>query len=239
MFTIAARLATLRSRILEMERRHGRAPGSVRLIAVSKTKPASAVREACAAGQHDFGENQLQDALGKIEALSDLSPRWHFIGSVQSNKTRDIAARFDWVQSVDRARIAARLDAQRPPGVPALNVCIQVNVSAQASKSGVTPDEVPELARYVRSLTRLRLRGLMAIPRQEQGFEAQRGPFRRMRVLFDDLNASGFEFDTLSIGMSDDLEAAIAEGATMVRIGTAIFGSRGAAGGAPEGREKV
>ena len=239
MSPIAVRLAALRIRVLEMERRHRRVPGSVKVIAVSKTKPAAAVREACAAGQRDFGENQLQDALGKIGPLSDLSPVWHFIGSVQSNKTRDIAARFDWVQSVDRARIATRLDAQRPPGAPALDVCIQVNVSAQASKSGVAPGEVPELARCVRSLPRLRLRGLMAIPRQEPGFEAQRRPFRRMRELFDELNASGFDLDTLSMGMSDDLEAAIAEGATMVRVGTAIFGPRSDAGGAPEGRERL
>lgn len=239
MSPIAARLAALRSRVLEMERRHGRAPGGVRVVAVSKTRTAAAVREACAAGQRDFGENQLQDALGKIGPLSDRSPVWHFIGSVQSNKTRDVAARFDWVQSVDRARIATRLDAQRPPGAPVLDVCIQVNVSAQDSKSGVAPGEVPELARHVRSLPRLRLRGLMAIPRPEQGFEAQRRPLRRMRALFDEMNASGFDLDTLSMGMSDDLEAAIAEGATMVRVGTAIFGPRNDAGTAPAPREKL
>ena len=226
---IATRLATLRSRIHALEHRYGRTVGSVRLLAVSKTKSAAAVREAFEAGQRDFGENQLQDALGKIEPLSELPLTWHFIGRVQSNKTREVAARFGWVQSVDRARIAVRLNDHRPPGAAALNVCIQVNISAEASKSGAAPGEVSALAHRVAALPRLRLRGLMAIPHPEHGLEAQRRPFLRMRELKDALNAQGFGLDTLSIGMSDDLEAAIAEGATMVRIGTAIFGPRGAA----------
>lgn len=227
--SIAGRLAGLRDRIHELERRHGRARGSVRLLAVSKTKSAEAVREAFEAGQREFGENQLQDALGKIGPLSELPLTWHFIGHVQSNKTRDIAARFDWVQSIDRARIAVRLDAQRPLLASPLNVCIQVNISDEASKSGIAPGEVPGLARRILALPRLRLRGLMAIPRPERDLDAQRRPFRRMRALLDALRADGLDVDTLSIGMTDDVEAAIAEGATMVRIGTAVFGPRGTA----------
>ncbi len=229
MTTIASRLDALRNRIGELERRFGRAEGSVRLLAVSKTKSADAVREAFEAGQREFGENQLQDALGKLDPLSALPAAWHFIGHIQSNKTRDIAARFDWVQSIDRERIAVRLNDQRPADAPALQVCIQVNVSAQESKSGVLPEAVPGLAHRIAALPRLRLRGLMAIPRPERGIEAQRRPFRRMRELLDALKTDGFELDTLSIGMTDDMEAAIAEGATMVRIGTAIFGPRGGA----------
>ena len=229
MTTIASRLGTLRSHIGDFERRWGRAEGSVRLLAVSKTKSAEAVREAFEAGQREFGENQLQDALGKLDPLSELPTTWHFIGHVQSNKTRDIAVRFDWVQSIDRERIAVRLNEHRPAGALPLDVCIQVNISAQESKSGVLPDAVPDLARRIAALPRLRLRGLMAIPRPERDFEAQRRPFRRMRELLDRLKTDGFELDTLSIGMTDDLEAAIAEGATMVRIGTAIFGPRNTA----------
>lgn len=222
----ASRLAALKERIRILERRYGRVEGSVRLLAVSKTKSAAMVREAFEAGQRDFGENQLQDALGKLDALSDLPLNWHFIGHVQSNKTREIAARFRWVQSVDRARIAERLNDQRPPDLPPLNVCVQVNVSAESSKSGIAPDGVSALARRILDLPMLRLRGLMAIPRPEDALEAQRLPFRRMRELMDALGAEGIALDTLSIGMSDDLEAAVAEGATMVRIGTAVFGPR-------------
>ena len=230
MNTVASRLTSLQGRIRELERRYGRAEGSVRLLAVSKTKSADAVREAFEAGQRDFGENQLQEALGKLGSLSELPLAWHFIGHVQSNKTRDIAARFDWVQSIDRERIAVRLNDHRPCGASPLNLCIQVNVSAERSKSGVPPDEVPEFARRILTLPRLRLRGLMAIPSPERDFEAQRHPFRRMRELLHTLQADGMDVDTLSMGMSDDMEAAIAEGATMVRIGTAIFGPRGATG---------
>ncbi len=227
--SIAGRLAGLRDRIHELERRHGRDRGGVRLLAVSKTKSAGAVREAFEAGQREFGENQLQDALGKIDPLSELPLTWHFIGHVQSNKTRDIAARFHWVQSVDRARIAVRLHEQRPSLASPLNVCIQVNISEERSKSGVAPGDVPDLARRILALPRLRLRGLMAIPRPEHDLDAQRRPFRRMRELLDALRADGLDVDTLSIGMTGDMEAAIAEGATMVRIGTAVFGPRGAA----------
>ena len=165
----ASRLAALRERIRALEHRYGRVEGSVRLLAVSKTKSAAMVREAFEAGQRDFGENQLQDALGKLDALSDLPLNWHFIGHVQSNKTREIAARFQWAQSVDRARIAERLNDQRPPDLPPLDVCIQVNVSAESSKSGIAPDDVPALARRILDLPMLRLRGLMAIPRPEEG----------------------------------------------------------------------
>ena len=229
MTTVAGRLDTLRRRIDELERRWGRAEGSVRLLAVSKTKSAEAVREAFEAGQRDFGENQIQDALGKLDPLSELPVSWHFIGHVQSNKTRDIAARFDWVQSIDRERIAVRLNDHRPAGAPALDVCIQINISVEESKSGVLPDAVPDLAHRIVALPRLRLRGLMAIPRPERDFDAQRRPFRRMRELLDTLRTDGIDLDTLSIGMTDDMDAAIAEGATMVRIGTAIFGPRGGA----------
>ena len=226
MTTLANRLATLRRHIGELERRWCRAEGSVRLLAVSKTKSAEAVREAFEAGQRDFGENQLQDALGKLDPLSELPLSWHFIGHVQSNKTRDIAARFDWVQSIDREHVAVRLNDHRPVGLPPLNVCIQVNISEEASKSGVAPEAVPALAQRILALPRLRLRGLMAIPRPEPDFRAQRRPFGRMREMLSALELDGFDVDTLSIGMTDDMEAAIAEGATMVRIGTAIFGPR-------------
>ena len=226
MTTVANRLGALRRRIGELERRWGRAEGSVRLLAVSKTKSAEAVREAFEAGQRDFGENQLQDALGKLDPLSELPLSWHFIGHVQSNKTRDIAARFDWVQSIDRERVAVRLNDHRPARLPPLNVCIQVNISDETSKSGLAPEAAPALARRILALPRLRLRGLMAIPRSEPDFGAQRRPFGRMRELLGALELDGSDVDTLSIGMTDDMEAAIAEGATMVRIGTAIFGPR-------------
>ena len=226
MTSVAARLGALQRRIRALECRHDRAIGSVRLLAVSKTHGSDAVRAAFEAGQRDFGENQLQDALGKLDPLAPLPLSWHFIGHVQSNKTREIAARFDWVQSVDRERIAVRLNDHRSAAAAALNVCIQVNISAESSKSGVAPEEVSDLARRIAALPRLRLRGLMAIPRPERGLEAQRRPFRRLRTLLDALRADGFDLDTLSIGMSEDMEAAIAEGATMVRIGTAIFGPR-------------
>jgi pyridoxal phosphate enzyme (YggS family) len=186
------------------------------------------VREAHAAGQCDFGENYVQEALAKIDELGDIRAglRWHLIGPLQSNKTREVAARFDWVHSVDREKLAQRLSAQRPEGLAPLQVCLQVNISGEQSKSGVAPGELPALARAVAALPRLKLRGLMAIPEPAGDLESQRAPHRALRVLFDALNADGFGLDTLSIGMSADLEAAIAEGATCVRIGTAIFGER-------------
>jgi pyridoxal phosphate enzyme (YggS family) len=204
----------------------GRAPDSVRLLAVSKTFPAQAVREAFACGQTAFGESYVQEAIDKIAALADLAAEWHYIGPLQSNKTRPVAEHFAWVHAVDRLKIAERLGAQRPPGLPDLNVCLQVNISGEASKSGVAPGETLALAREVAAVPRLRLRGLMAIPEPAEGFEAQRAPFARMRELLAQLNAAGLDCDTLSMGMSDDLEAAIAEGATIVRVGTAIFGAR-------------
>ena len=226
MHDIGAALNALRARIGEIERRYRREPGSVTLLAVSKTKPAQAVRAAVAAGQGAFGENHLQDAMTKVDALGGQGVSWHFIGAVQSNKTRPIAAHFDWVHSIERARIATRLSAQRPTGRGPLDVCIEVDVSGEDTKSGVPPSEVEPLARLIRELPGLRLRGLMAIPRPAEDFEAQRIPFRQLREILDDLNAKGFGLDTLSMGMTGDLEAAIAEGATIVRIGTAIFGPR-------------
>jgi pyridoxal phosphate enzyme (YggS family) len=200
--------------------------GCVRLLAVSKTFPATAVREAHAAGQTAFGENYLQEALDKIAALGDLPLEWHFIGPIQSNKTRPIAEHFAWVHSVDRLKIAQRLSEQRPPHLPPLNVCLQVNVSGEASKSGVAPEEVAALAMQVAKLPHLKLRGLMSIPAPETGEAAQRLPFARMREIFQHLNGLGLGLDTLSMGMSHDYPAAIREGATIVRIGTAIFGAR-------------
>ena len=226
MHDTATALADIRARIDEYEARHGRAPGSVSLLAVSKTKPVDAVRAAYRAGQRDFGENQLQDALLKIEPLADLDIRWHFIGPLQSNKTRPVAAHFSWVQSIDRYKIAARLSEQRDPAAAPLNICLQVNISGEQSKSGVEPAETGELAAAVADLPGLRLRGLMGIPAPSAGFAAQRAGLRPLRELYQRLRAEGFALDTLSMGMSDDLEAAVAEGATMVRVGTAVFGAR-------------
>jgi pyridoxal phosphate enzyme (YggS family) len=207
----------------------GRPAGSVSLLPVSKTFPAEAVREAFAAGARRFGENYVQEGLAKIEALGDLRTQieWHLIGPLQSNKTRPVAEQFDWVHSVDRLKIAERLSEQRPPQLPPLNVCLQVNISGEASKSGLRPAEVPDLARQVAVLPRLRLRGLMAVPEPAADFEAQRLPHHAMATLFRSLLAQGLPLDTLSLGMSADLEAAIAEGATLVRVGSAIFGRRG------------
>ncbi|MBP7625777.1 MAG: YggS family pyridoxal phosphate-dependent enzyme [Zoogloea sp.] len=204
----------------------GRDAAEVRLLAVSKTWPADSVREAAAAGQRAFGENYVQEGAEKVDALAGLGLEWHFIGPLQSNKTRLVANRFAWVHSIDRLKIAERLSAQRDAHLPPLEVCIQVNVSGEASKSGVAPGELPELAHAVAGLPRLRLRGLMAIPEPTSDVALQRARFATLRQLRDQLNADGLALDTLSMGMSDDLEAAIAEGSTMVRVGTAIFGSR-------------
>ena len=220
------RLHQVQERIRRAESACGRPPGSVSLLAVSKQQPLAAVAELIAAGQQQFGENYLQDALPKIEALRDSAVEWHFIGPIQSNKTRSIAEQFAWVQSVDRLRIAQRLSEQRPVALAPLNICLQVNVSGEASKSGVAPATVAELAHAVAQLPRLRLRGLMTIPAPSNDPEAQRQPFARLRELQTQLQADGLILDTLSMGMSDDLDAAIAEGSTMVRIGTAIFGPR-------------
>ena len=226
MHDIETALDTVRTRIREAERRYRREPGSVALLAVSKTRPPEAVRAAVAAGQHAFGENHLQDAMAKVEALGGQGVSWHFIGVVQSNKTRPIAGHFDWVHSIDREKIAVRLSARRPAERGPLDVCIEVDVSGEDTKSGISPEGVEPLARIVRELPGLRLRGLMAIPRPEPDFESQRIPFRLLREILDDLNAKGLGLDTLSMGMTGDLEAAIAEGATIVRIGTAVFGPR-------------
>jgi pyridoxal phosphate enzyme (YggS family) len=198
----------------------------VQLVAVSKTFSADAIRAALGHGQSRFGESYVQEALSKIAALADAEIEWHFIGPIQSNKTREIAAHFDWVHGVDRLKIAQRLNDQRPAQLAALNVCIQVNISGEATKSGVAPDQVESLARAVLALPRLKLRGLMAIPAPRDAFEEQRAACAALRAVFERLRARGIELDTLSMGMSDDLEAAIAEGATLVRVGTAIFGAR-------------
>ena len=203
----------------------GRPPDAVQLLVVSKTFPASAVREAFLAGARAFGENYVQEGLAKVEDLADLRSRvdWHLIGPLQSNKTKPVAEQFDWVHSVDRLKIAQRLAEQRPVGLPPLNVCLQVNISAEASKSGLLPDEVSALARQVAALPRLKLRGLMAIPEPGPGALAQH---RAMAALFEALRAEGLALDTLSLGMSADLEDAIQAGSTMVRVGSAIFGAR-------------
>jgi len=206
----------------------GRPVQSVTLLAVSKTFGASAVRDAYNAGLHRFGENYVQEALDKIAALTDLRARieWHLIGPLQSNKTRVVAETFDWVHSVDRLKIAQRLSEQRPDSLPPLNVCLQVNISGEASKGGVAPAEALALALAVTQLPRLRLRGLMAIPEPAGDLAAQRAPHRELRVLLESLQARGLALDTLSMGMSADLEAAVLEGATIVRVGSAIFGPR-------------
>lgn len=223
---ISARLQNIAERIAQAAIVSGRDPSEVQLLAVSKTWPAESVREAAAAGQRAFGESYVQEAIDKLDALAGLGLEWHFIGPLQSNKTRPVANAFAWVHSVDRLRIAQRLSEQRDVHLPPLQVCIQVNVSGEASKSGVAPDALPDLARAVAALPRLQLRGLMTIPEATSDVVLQRARFATLRQLKDGLVASGLPLDTLSMGMSDDLEAAIAEGATIVRVGTAIFGSR-------------
>jgi pyridoxal phosphate enzyme (YggS family) len=228
MTTLEQRLADVRQRIQQACQAAGRDPARVGLLAVSKLQPAQAVRQAQQAGQQAFGENYVQEALDKMAALADLrgAIEWHLIGPLQSNKTRVVAEAFDWVHSVDRLKIAQRLSEQRPAQLPPLNVCLQVNISGEASKSGLLPQEVAQVAAAVAALPRLRLRGLMAIPGLAQGLPAQQAPHRALRLLQQDLNQRGLALDTLSMGMSDDLEAAVAEGSTMVRVGTAIFGAR-------------
>ena len=225
---IAANLQQVRARIVTACTAAGRDAAGVQLLAVSKTFGPEAVRAAHAAGQRAFGENYVQEGLAKIEALADLRSEleWHCIGPLQSNKTRPVAEHFDWVHSVDRLKIAQRLSEQRPAHLPPLSVCLQVNVDAGANKSGVLPGEALPLARAVAALPGLRLRGLMAIPEPAPDFEAQRALFLRAAAVFDQLRAAGLTLDTLSLGMSADLEAAVAAGSTMVRVGTAIFGRR-------------
>ena len=226
MTTIPGNLQHVRARIATACQRAGRGVEEVTLLAVSKTFGADAVRAAAAAGQRAFGENYIQEGVEKIAALRDLGRMWHCIGPIQSNKTRLVAEHLDWVHTVDRLKIAERLSAQRPADRPPLNVCIQVNIDGGANKSGVAPGEALALARAVAALPQLKLRGLMSIPEIAPDFEAARAVHASARALFDQLNADGLGLDTLSMGMSDDLEAAIAAGSTMVRVGTAIFGSR-------------
>ncbi|WJN47876.1 YggS family pyridoxal phosphate-dependent enzyme [Pseudomonas asiatica] len=223
MSTLADNLSAISARIASAAQAAGRDPASVQLLAVSKTKPASAIREIHAAGVCDFGENYLQEALTKQQALGDLPLIWHFIGPIQSNKTKAIAEHFDWVHSVDRLKIAQRLSEQRPAGLAPLNICLQVNVSGEDSKSGCAPADLPALAKAVAALPNLHLRGLMAIPEPTDDRAAQEAAFATLRQLQEGL---GLGLDTLSMGMSHDLEAAIAQGATWVRIGTALFGAR-------------
>jgi pyridoxal phosphate enzyme (YggS family) len=230
MSTISANLHDVQTTIRAAAEAAGRAQESVQLLAVSKTFGPEAVLEAMTAGQGAFGENYLQEALDKIDAVALAAPgvpvEWHFIGPIQSNKTRPIATHFAWVHSVDRLKVAQRLSEQRPPELGPLNICLQVNVSGEATKSGITEDELPELARAVAALPNLRLRGLMAIPEPENDPAKQRAPFARLRELAEKLRADGIALDTLSMGMSADLPAAVAEGATIVRVGSAIFGAR-------------
>ncbi|OIR18436.1 hypothetical protein GALL_17650 [mine drainage metagenome] len=226
MTAILSNLQATRAAIAQAARAAHRNATDVSLLAVSKTFPAMAVREAYSGGQTAFGENYLQEALEKIDALRDLPLEWHFIGPIQSNKTRAIAESFAWVHSVDRLKIAERLSAQRPSNLPPLNICLQVNVSEEESKSGVTPEEALPLAQQLVQLPHIRLRGLMTIPAPAAGEMEQRVPFARMRMLLEKLNSQGMSLDTLSMGMSHDYPAAIREGATIVRIGTAIFGQR-------------
>ena len=230
MSIIAGNLQAVEATITDAVKASERARNDVQLLAVSKTFPAQTVLDAMAAGQLAFGENYLQEALDKIASVAQAQPdaavEWHFIGPIQSNKTRPIAASFAWVHTVDRLKIAQRLSEQRPPELGLLNICLQVNISGEASKSGASPEELPALAREVAQLPNLRLRGLMAIPEPTTDVAEQRAAFARVRALFDALRADGLELDTLSMGMSGDLAPAIAEGATIVRVGSAIFGKR-------------
>ena len=226
MTAIASNLQAVNRAIAQAARTAQRRAEDVALLAVGKAFPAAALREAHHAGQRAFGESYVQEALGKIGALRDLQLEWHFIGPIQSNKTRAIAENFAWVHSVDRLKIAERLSAQRPKNLPPLNVCLQVNVSGEDSKGGAAPAEVAGLAHDIARLPHLRLRGLMAIPAPVEELPRQRLPFAQLRELKQQLNSHGLELDTLSMGMSHDLEAAVLEGATIVRVGTAIFGER-------------
>jgi pyridoxal phosphate enzyme (YggS family) len=216
----------VRSRISQAAKAAGRDPAEVTLIAVSKTQTAESIRVAATAGVTDFGENYLREACAKMDQLSDLDVRWHFIGGIQSNKTRLIAERFDWVHSIDRLSIARRLSEQRPFHAPPLNLCIQVELVPEPNKGGVPPTEIGPLAAAISGLPRVHLRGLMCVPPPQANVAAERAVFARLRALREELNAGGRELDTLSMGMSGDFESAIIEGATLVRIGTALFGER-------------
>jgi len=226
MATIALKLQAVRDRVAAAALRSGRSASSIMLLAVSKNVPASYIEDAASAGQRAFGESYVQEGVKKITALENWALEWHFIGPLQSNKTRAVSEHYAWVHAIDRAKVAERLNAARPDHLPPLDVCIQVNVSGEDSKSGVVPGEEERIAEAVAALPRLRLRGLMTIPEPTQDERAQRQRFARLRELSERLIASGYSLDTLSMGMSDDLESAVAEGATIVRVGTAIFGAR-------------
>jgi len=226
MSNIAANLESVRQQLRSAAEQAGRDPQAVTLLAVSKTRPADDLRAAWVQGQRDFGENYLQESLEKIEALADLPLCWHFIGPIQSNKTRPIAENFHWVHSVDREKIGRRLAEQRPTELAPLNICLQVNISGEASKSGCLPEDLPALAAALDALPAISVRGLMAIPAASQDETEQRAVFARMQSLLNELQVQHPQMDTLSMGMSGDMAAAIAEGSTMVRIGTAIFGAR-------------
>lgn len=225
------KLQSVRNSIAEAESRYQRDLGSVRLIGVGKVHSAESIRAIVNAGLQDIAENYVQEALAKQQQLKDLNIIWHYIGHIQSNKTRDIAEHFDWVQSIDRLKIARRLSDHRPTDLPELNICLQVNLQEEPNKSGFIEKELYEVADTISALPRLRLRGLMAIPRLTTDFKEQRKIFRLIRTVYDRLQSKGLRMDTLSMGMSEDMEAAIAEGATMVRIGTALFGPRQAKAG--------
>ena len=227
MTTIPANLQAVQQRIAHACAAAGRSAADVRLLAVSKTFPVTAIETALAAGQHHFGESYVQEALPKLDALAQQALEWHFIGPLQSNKTRPVAERFDWVHSIERLKLAERLSAQRPSALPALNVCLQVNVSGEASKSGCAPGQARDIAVAIAALPRLHLRGLMTIPAPTDDLEQQRRAFATLRRTLSSINdETGLALDTLSMGMSHDLEAAIMEGATLVRVGSAIFGER-------------
>ncbi len=221
------RVNYVRSRISRAAIAAGRDPAAITLVAVTKAKSAESVRLAATAGVTDFGENYVQEALGKMDVLTDLPLIWHFLGNIQSNKTRALAERFHWVHSVDRLSVARRMSEQRPFHAPPLNLCLQVELVPEPNKGGVRPEALAELAAAVAPLPRIRLRGLMCVPPPQTDTAAERAVFARLRILLEELNAGGLALDTLSMGMSGDFESAIAEGATMVRIGTALFGSRG------------
>ncbi len=226
LMSLADRWQTVRERLSAAQQRFGRVPGSVSLLAVTKSQPVASIRELAALGQRAFGENYLREAVPKLDACADLDLEWHYIGAVQGNKTADVARRFDWVHTVASERVARRLALARPVGRSPLNVCLQVNIDAAPSKAGVAPFEALSLARAVADLPQLCLRGLMTMPAPATDFAAQRRPLRALHELLLTLRGQGLALDTLSMGMSDDLEAAVAEGATVVRIGTALFGPR-------------
>lgn len=224
--TIAHNINVIKEQISHFEQKYARKAGSVQLLAVSKTHPIDDIRASLSVDQYHFGENYLQDALTKIESIHEEAIKWHFIGPIQSNKTRQIAENFHWVHTIDRLKIAQRLSEQRNPELPPINVCIQVNVSDEKSKSGIHIEEALSLAKELVQLPNIRLRGLMTIPAATSDFDLQRHAFGILRELKNELHSQSIELDTLSMGMSNDMEAAIAEGSTMVRIGTAIFGAR-------------